>query len=235
MNIVDYCILGIIGVSLLFGLYKGFVESLLNTGGSLAAFGLSFWLYPKFTAFIQNNPQLQRTLLSYTDAERRLGDLALGARSVIDLTSDGIQEVVNRANLPGVISDILRSNLQNQVFTGIDTVEEYVSETIVTVCVNILGFILAFLVLYLAISLVISALKAVVKLPVLKQLNAAMGGLFGILRGVLFVFILFTLVPMLETILPVGQVVELMNQSRLAGLFNSGGLVTAIMNGTIFQ
>ena len=95
--------------------------------------------------------------------------------------------------------------------------------------------ILAFLVLYLAISLVISALKAVVKLPVLKQLNAAVGGLFGILRGVLFVFILFTLVPMLETILPVGQVVELMNQSRLAGLFNSGGLVTAIMNGTIFQ
>ncbi len=235
MNIVDFCILGIIGVSLIFGLYKGFVASVLNTGGSLIAFGLSFWLYPKFTAFIQNNPQLQQTLLSYTDAERRLGDLSLGAKNVFTLTAGEIQEVVNRANLPGVLGDLLRNNLENKVYTGIDTVEKYVSETIVSVCVNILGFILAFLVLYIGISLLISALKAVVKLPVLKQMDAAAGGLFGVLRGVLFVFILFTLVPMLETILPVGRVVELMNASRLAGLFNSGGLVTAIMNGSLFQ
>ena len=33
MNIVDYVILGIIGVSVLFGFYRGFISSVLNTGG----------------------------------------------------------------------------------------------------------------------------------------------------------------------------------------------------------
>jgi uncharacterized membrane protein required for colicin V production len=235
MNIVDYCILGIIGISLIFGLYKGFVASVLNTGGALISFGLAFWLYPKFAGVIQSDPQLQRTLLSYTDAERRLGDLALGAKKVFELTQNEIREIVERANLPGIIGDLLRSNLTNRVFTGIDTVEDYVSETIVSACINIICFILAFLVLYLAVSLICSALKAVVQLPVLKQLNAVLGGAFGILRGVLFVFILFTVVPMVETVAPVNQVVELMEQSRLAALFNSGSLITAIMNGTLFQ
>jgi uncharacterized membrane protein required for colicin V production len=39
MNVVDYVILGILGVSLLFGLYRGFVSSVLNTGGCLLSFG----------------------------------------------------------------------------------------------------------------------------------------------------------------------------------------------------
>ena len=33
MNIVDYVILGIVGISILFGLYRGFISSVLNTGG----------------------------------------------------------------------------------------------------------------------------------------------------------------------------------------------------------
>ena len=67
MNIVDYIAIGILAVSLLFGFYRGFVASVLNTGGGLIAFGLSFVLYPKLTALIQSNDGLVRTLLHYTD------------------------------------------------------------------------------------------------------------------------------------------------------------------------
>ena len=47
MNIVDYVILGILGLSVLLGFYRGFISSVLNTGGCLLAFGLSFVLYPR--------------------------------------------------------------------------------------------------------------------------------------------------------------------------------------------
>ena len=236
MNIVDYCILGVIGISVLFGLYRGFVASVLNTGGSLIAFGASFWLYPKISGLIQNHlPQLQRTLLSYTDADRRLGDLGIAIKNVADLTGEEIARIVERANLPGVLGDMLRSNLENQIFTGIDSVKDYVSETIVLASINILCFLAAFLLIYLVISLIFSAIRAVAKLPVLKQFDAALGGLFGILRGVLFVFALFTLVPLVETIVPISAVTDLMAESRLAALFNSGSLITAIMNGSLFR
>ena len=35
MNIVDYVIIGIIGISVLFGLYRGFIASVLNMGCGL--------------------------------------------------------------------------------------------------------------------------------------------------------------------------------------------------------
>ena len=46
-NVVDYVIIGVIGLSVLFGIYRGFVASVLNMGGCLISFGLSFWLYPE--------------------------------------------------------------------------------------------------------------------------------------------------------------------------------------------
>ena len=235
MNVVDYCILGVIGVSILFGIYRGFVASMLNTGGTLISFGLAYWLYPKFTAVIQSNPQWQRTLLSYTDAERRLGDLTLSAQNVATLTKNQIAEIVERAHLPGSLGEILRSNLENQIYTGIDSVKDYVSETIVEACINILCFLVAFGLLFLVITLVLSALRAVVKFPVLKQMDGLAGGVFGLLRGVVFVFALFTLMPILETVIPIQSVTELISQSRLAMLFNSGTLITSIMNGTLFS
>ena len=77
MNIVDYVIIGVVAISVLFGLYRGFVASVLNMGGGLISFLGSFALYPKLAAMIQNNQELQRTLLHYTDASSRIGDLEL--------------------------------------------------------------------------------------------------------------------------------------------------------------
>ena len=75
MNIVDYVVLGILALSVLFGFYRGFVSSVLNTGGCLLSFGLSFILYPKLASVIQGDTELVRTLVHYTDASSRIGDL----------------------------------------------------------------------------------------------------------------------------------------------------------------
>lgn len=47
MNIVDYVIIGIIGISVLFGLYRGFIASVLNMGCGLMSFLASFWVSPE--------------------------------------------------------------------------------------------------------------------------------------------------------------------------------------------
>ena len=94
MNIVDYVIIGIVAISVLFGLYRGFVSSVLSMGGGLLSFLASFALYPKLAALIQNNQELQRTLLHYTDASSRIGDLELALTNVVTLSREGIQKVL---------------------------------------------------------------------------------------------------------------------------------------------
>ena len=42
MNLVDWIIVGIVGVSVLIGLYRGFIASVASMGGSLVSLGASY-------------------------------------------------------------------------------------------------------------------------------------------------------------------------------------------------
>ena len=234
MNIIDIVILAILGVSVLVGLYRGFISSVASMGGCLLSLGLSFWLSPKLAEAIQNNPDILKTLVSYTDAATKLGDQTLAGSSVTTLTETGITEILNKVQLPAPLSTLLQNNLQNKVFGAAADVGTYVSQTIVGAILNVICFIVCFLLLMLVIHFVINFLKVVFKFPVLKQLNAVAGGAFGLLRGVLLCFVAFALLPLIQTLLPVKDINQLVEASALAPLFNSGNLILAIMNGKLF-
>ena len=235
MNLIDYIIIGIIGVSVLFGFYRGFVSSVLNVGSGLLAFGLSFVLYPQLAGLIQGNDELVRTLLHYTDASSRLGDLNLAITNVVQLGQQGIADVLSKVSLPAPLDQLLATNMTNQVYaaSGVTTVSDYISQTVVQASINILCFLASFIILYIVLSILINAIKAVFRLPILKQLDWLAGGVFGFLRGLLICVAAFTLVPLVMTVVPVDAVSELIDQSALAGLFSGNNLILLIMNGRL--
>lgn len=236
MNAVDYVVLGLMGLSVLFGFYRGFISSVLNTGGGLISFGLSFVLYPRVAEMIQGNEELVRTLMHYTDASSRLGDLELAITNVATLTQEKITEVLTRVQLPAPLDTLLQVNLEQQVYAanaGVDTVAEYVSQTIASASINIICFLLCFVVIYIALAIVVNLLKAIFRFPVLKQLDWLAGGIFGFLRGVLLCYVVFALVPLVLTVVPIDFISELFEQSMLAPIFNNGNLILGIMNGKL--
>ena len=234
MNIVDIVIIAILGLSVLVGLYRGFISSVASMGSCLISLGLSFWLSPKLAAAIQNNPEILKTLVSYTDAATKIGDQTLASTSVASLTQGTIMDILNKVSLPAPLNTLLQSNLENKVFGGTADVGSYVSQTIVGAILNVICFILCFVVLMLVLHFLLNFLKVVFKFPVLKQLNAIAGGALGLLRGVLLCFVAFAVLPLIQTIVPVTGVNDLVTQSALAPLFNSGNLILAIMNGKLF-
>lgn len=237
LNIVDYVIIGVVAISVLFGLYRGFVSSVLSMGGGLISFLASFALYPKLAALIQNNQELQRTLLHYTDASSRIGDLELALTNVVNLGREGIQKVLTNVSLPAPLDSILQVNLENLVYGtqgAVTTVSDYVSQTILQASINIICFLVCFIGLYIAISLGVNLIRAVFRFPVLKQLDSLAGGVFGLLRGILICLAVFTLVPLVQTMLPMDLINELIAQSQLAPIFMNGNLITAIMNKQLF-
>ena len=237
MNIVDYVIIGVVAVSVLFGLYRGFVASVLSMGGGLISFLSAFALYPKLAALIQNNEELQRTLLHYTDASSRIGDLELALTNVVNLGREGIQQVLTNVQLPAPLDSILQVNLENLVYGtqgAASTVSDYVSQTILQASINIICFIVCFAGVYIVFSLVANLIRAVFRFPVLKQADALAGGLFGLLRGVLVCLIVFTLIPLVQTMIPLDVINELLDASQLAPIFMNGNLITASMNKQLF-
>ena len=233
MNVVDIVILSILGLSVLIGLYRGFISSVASVGGSVLSLIASFWVSPKLVEAIRGNPEWIRTLMSYADASSRIGDLNLSMTSVSSLNEGTISEVLNRVNLPGPLSTLLRTNLEQQVFapSGLTQVGDYVSQTIVGAILNVICYVICFLVLMVIFHFVLNFLKVVFRFPVLKQMNSVAGGVFGLLRGVLLCFVAFALLPLVQTMVPMEGIGEVIEQSALAPLFNSGNLILAIMNG----
>ena len=233
MNTIDMIILGILGISVLVGLYRGFVASVASLGSCLLSLGLSFWLNPRIVEWVRSNPEIIRTLMSYTDAGTRIGDQTLAQTGVANLGSSGIAEILSKVNLPEPLNSLLQNNLQNQVFqsAGLSQVGDYVTQTIVGAVLNVICFILCFLVCFLLLHLVLGFLKAIFSFPVLKQLNSLAGGVFGLLRGALLVFIAFALMPLIQTVVPLDDIAQMTAESTLAPLFNGSQLILAIMRG----
>ncbi len=231
---LDLIIIGIIALCVLMGLYRGFIQSVLNMAGGLLSFLASFWLYPHMADVVRSNTDVTRMISTYTDSTSLLGDLDLSSRAVSTLTQSSVDSIVARANLPSPLDTLLKHNLTQQVFSPLGelatNVGDYVNQTILSVSINVLCFLLCFALCFVAVTIVINLLRAVFRFPVLKHLDWLAGGVFGLLLGVLICFVAFTVLPLLESVIPMEEFHRLVEGSALAQAFDSGSLVISIMN-----
>ncbi len=233
MNVIDIVILVILGTSLIYGLYRGFIHTILSVACCLLSVFLAFSYGPKLAQVVSGNQGVSSTLATYTDAVTRVGDFSLANTPVSELTDGMVEKVLQSVSLPEPIASILKNNLTSQTFagTGLTTVNQYVSNTVVAVAVNILCYIVCFAVSYLVLSLVLSLVQAVFKLPLLKQLDWLAGGIFGLIRGALLLYVIFLLIPILSTVIPLDAFNDLLAQSALAPIFQSNGFFGSVISG----
>lgn len=234
MNIIDYGIILLIALCVLFGFYRGFLQTLLNLGGSLLSFAGAFWLFPKLADAVSNNTEIVRLISSYTDSGSLLGDLDLSSRAISTLSTSNIDAIVAKASLPEPIGKLLQANLTGKVFSPLGnlatTVGDYVNQTILSVSINVLCFIVCFIICFIVITILVNLLRSVFRFPVLKQLDWLAGGAFGFLIGCVLCFIVFTAMPLLQSVVPLEQFQTLVDQSALAKVFENGNLIISIMN-----
>ncbi|MEA4927303.1 MAG: CvpA family protein [Candidatus Limiplasma sp.] len=234
MNVIDYGIIGVIALCVLFGFYRGFIQSLLNLGGCLLSFAGSFWLFPRLSDAISANTEIVRLISSYTDSGSLLGDLDLSSRAVDTLSTSNIEAIVSKANLPDPIGRLLQANLSQKVFSPLgnlaNTVGDYVNQTILSVSINVLSFIVCFVLCFIVVTILVNLIKSVFRFPLLKQLDWLAGGAFGFVIGCVLCFVIFTAMPLLRSVIPLEQFQTLVAQSALAPVFQNGGLIVSIMN-----
>ena len=232
MNAVDWVIVGIIGVSVLFGLYRGFIASVASMAGSLLSLGGSYLLTPKAVDWVKANTGLRESIASWIDVPKLIGDKSLSELSVNAARADDAARASIVSKVPKPLDSLLDNAIKSAGDVG-QNVGEYVQNHLVDAAMNVICFIGCFLALMLLSHLIIVLLKTIFKFPVLKQMNTVAGGLFGLLRGALICFVLFAAVPLIQAVISsenMGNVNELVENSTLAPMFNNGTLIESIMN-----
>lgn len=230
MNIIDILILAVIAVSVIYGMHRGFISGVLSVAALIGAAALSFAMSPQLAAWLKGNETLVETLMYYTDAGSRVSSLDLSLMSVSQVTEGALEQILSSANLPAAFKAAFITGL-GSASSGM-TIAELLSQTIVSVSISILSFLICFFVSYIAATFIIHLICYVFELPVLRHLDALIGGVFGLVRGVLLLFILFMLVPIVLAVAPVPQIEELIAASRLAPMFDSQ-LILSILRSSI--
>ncbi len=229
MNIIDIVILVVIGVSTLYGMYRGFISGVLSMAGLICSAALAFAVSPQLSAWLQGNETLVETLMYYTDAGSRIADLDLSMLAVSQVSQSALSQILQSAKLPAAFESAFVAELSGA--QGTLTVSSLLSQTIVGVSISILSFLICFLVSFVVVSFVIHLIQYVFELPVLRHLDSLMGGVFGLLRGVLLMFILFALVPIVLAVAPVDILQTLIDESQLAPLFDSQLILSIVQGG----
>ncbi|MDO4741499.1 MAG: CvpA family protein, partial [Eubacteriales bacterium] len=217
-------------VSVIYGMYRGFISGVLSVAALIGAAMLSFAVSGDLAAWLKGNETLVNTLIYYTDAGSRISNLDLALLSVSQVTESALAQILQSANLPVAFETAFISEMAGA--SGAMTISQLLSQTIVSVSISILSFLCCFFVCYLAATIVIHLISYVFELPVLRHLDSLIGGLFGFARGVLLLFIVFALVPIVLAIAPVPMIEELIESARLAPMFDSQ-LILSILRGAI--
>lgn len=206
MNILDILILAMLAFSLCAGMYKGFLSSLLATAGLVGAWFGAQAVYERVANVALNNHSLIAALNNYLEPGSFFSDG--GGALVSSLNGNATQIQAYAEELSGkvpLLKNAFEKNLSGQVFQNLNlnSVAEYFGQTLWEGLFHVLAFVLSFIVIYFLILLVLNLLDHVINFPVLKAADWLVGGVFGLIRGVVFVLLLLTIaLPLLQLAAP---------------------------------
>ena len=185
MNIIDIIILVILGLSLVAGMYKGFLASMLSLFGFCGAWVGAYATYGFLASTVSNNVDLMNIFKNLIGAADLFKTPELANLDVVNATAANIDQAVNEIGIP-LISDLFRGN-------------EYLNQTLLTSILNVLSFIIMFAIIYIAVLLLVNLLNNVFRFPELRHLDWFLGGVFGLVRGAVIVMLIFAVLPALSS------------------------------------
>lgn len=214
-------------------MYYGFSVSLYNIASFIVSWLLSYILHPSLTQTITKKfPELIDKIAYYSEGSSKTA-FADKILPVSTLTEDQITRIVADSGLPNPFSSNIQSNLVQQNLDGLNSVGQYIDYTVANTILNLISFIVIFLALQLFFMLIVSVVNNVIYLPVLKKFDNLTAGFLGMFRGVLFLFIVFALVPLLYLVIPADFLARFFDGSKFSGFFIDANFFTAFVKGII--
>ena len=235
MNLIDIAVIGVLALFILHGIYKGFLPTLLSIGAYILAWLAAIVLLPVGSNSIRGSEKLFNTMLYYTEGSEYVNDVELARKSIDEISTDTLNAVFARADLPYPMAKNIADNIARESFAenGITTLGDYFNQTIVIVFINILVFIAMFAIIRIILAFIINGVDYAWTLPKLRVADRAIAGGIGLIRGILAVFLLFMLLPIVLIVLQgkFAFLTDMVNDSMMAKFFYRTNFLLSMMPG----
>ena len=229
MNPFDLIIIAVLLLSVVYAVYRGAVQTVLNTAALILAVLLAYPLSVPLSDAVAGNTAITSQLLTYTDALARVGDVELANTPVTGIEQETVDTVLNSVGLPTALTEILRRNLMSGAKIESDmTVNDYVKSAVLASAIRILSYLLCVFALYIALALLISLFNYVFHFPLVRGVDWLAAALFGVARGAMLLALIFLLVPLMLTAIPLDLLKDWLTDSSLAAHFMNTSYFTGI-------
>lgn len=186
--VVDLIIIAIIVLSTFLAYRKGLVKLAIGLCATVISIVVTFILY------------------------QPISNLVINVTSIDEFIEDAIYEKVN---------DVMKENTKEEAVTNsiVETAKnEMLPETARNLAINIVRggvMILLFVAVRIALIFITAIADAIAKLPIINQLNKTSGMIYGILRGILIVYVGLLILGIPGQINPNNQINDSIDQSFL--------------------
>lgn len=208
MNYFDIAVIVIILGLGIIGYVRGFVRTCLGFLPSVAAIFGAYVTYPHLSKFLRGTFVYEKIMKAVQSRLSFQGAVSGVAQS----------DIFNSLNAPSFIKEALINNNNSVVYDILDVsgVEEYISGFIANVSVNILSVVIAFIGIFIVAKLIIRTLDFAADLPVLSFFNKSCGLALGLVKGVVFVWLIGIVLTFFYYNESFSDVVAMLNASKIA-------------------
>lgn len=206
--VLDLIIIAIFAISVFLGYKRGLINVAFNMFAFIIALILTIILYNPITNFVIENTQIDEFVKS-TIIENEL----------VKLPENNSDESNNES------SDIINKYVQKYIT---DTANNAIDESIGVIADKIVGILVAiclFLVIRILLILTKFIINGIANLPIIKQFNELGGLIYGILSGLIIIYIILAILFFVISLNNTGFIAQALNSSILSKFLSSHNLI----------
>ena len=218
--IVDLIIVGIIALCAILGYFRGLTKSLLKIVSFVLALVIAFVLFKPISLLIINHTQIDDNIQKAIE-EKMVG--------FVDQTSGNVEEAMREnSSMPEVMSKYIQEVVaENKGNT--EEAAKQAAKSVADIIINAGTWILVFILARVILIFAKSILELIVKLPVLKQMDKIGGVFYGILEGLVIIYVAFAILSFVSPMFDSAEVLSAVNKAAIGGQIYNNNIILKLI------
>ena len=214
MNWIDFVVIGMIVGYAFVGYARGLVYSVFKVASFFIAAFISMQFYPAVSKLLIATFHLDKTISGAISSNVQK---FLSAEQIqTGVGAQGAESLLGTWHLPPPMEEMVAKNLSVEVGKVAGNIADSLSQSFSVVAVNIISMIIIFMVVSFLLIFVRGLLEGAANLPFIKQVNRMGGTIFGVLEGVIIVYIVCAVLTLFSSSQELKYIFEGINTSSIA-------------------
>ena len=212
--VIDIIIIILILLSTFLGYKKGLVGVAFKILSFIIALVITLILFKPVSNYIINNTQIDDNIQSAI-TEKLSGTKIDEEGKISNQNSD----------IPQVMVEYINKSIEDTIDKTKDNLIQQVAINLTQSSINIIVIVSLFIVTRIILFVVSLILDAVTELPLIKQFDEIGGIIYGILRAIVILYVLFAILTFILPMIPNNNILTAINNSIIAGFMYNNNII----------